>query len=119
MSSEDVLETGKNTDSLRIGEGKPGPGRPKGSETKATKQVRNAIAAFIENNAEKVQTLWDRVAIDAPDKALDLYGKLAEYVLPKLARTELSGDIGVKGSLILEDPNAPEKAKPAPVIEDP
>jgi hypothetical protein len=67
---------------------KPGPGRPPGVPNKATSQVRQLFADLVETNAGKAQELFDRVAKDNPDKALDLLIRMAEFVLPKLARTE-------------------------------
>jgi hypothetical protein len=87
----------------RVGDGTPGPGRPKGSHNRATETIRTAIATFVEGNAGQVQNLWQRVAEKDPDKALDLYVKLAEFVLPKLARTEINGEIGVRGTLVIRD----------------
>jgi hypothetical protein len=79
-------ETAGNT---KISGGKPGPGRPRGTVNKATATVRNAISSFIEAKAAEVESLWTRVAEKDPGKALELYAKLAEFILPKLARTEI------------------------------
>jgi hypothetical protein len=68
-------------------------GRPKGAEGKVTKTAREIFTAFIEGNAARVQQLWDRVARNNPAKALAIYAKLAEFVMPKLQRTELSGEL--------------------------
>jgi hypothetical protein len=69
-----------------------GRGRPPGSQNKATQVAKQAIADFLENNAPKVQKLFDQVAKKNPARALELYDKFAEYVLPKLTRTTLVGD---------------------------
>lgn len=87
----------------RVGDGTPGPGRPKGTPNKATETIRNAIATFAEGNVAEVQKLWQRVAEKDPDKALDLYVKLAEFVLPKLSRATIDGEIGVRGTLVIHD----------------
>lgn len=58
----------------------------------ATATVRDVFSAFVEANAGKVQALFDRVAESDPAKALDLLARFAEFVIPKLARTDLSGD---------------------------
>ena len=91
---ESVKETPK------IGEGLAGPGRPKGIPNKSTTIVREAIANLLDRNAEKMDEWLHLVAYgDAelgvkpqPDKALDIMQKMAEYHIPKLARTEVVGD---------------------------
>jgi len=54
--------------------------------------VRDVFSTFVDANADKVQQLFDRVAARDPAKALDLLARLSEFVIPKLARTELTGD---------------------------
>lgn len=76
----------------------PGPGRPKGMPNKATVQFRETIQALLDGNRENVAIWLDQVATGshgkepAPEKALDLLAKLAEYAAPKLSRTEVVGD---------------------------
>lgn len=73
-------------------------GRVAGTPNKATQDVRQAVAAFAEENAsnfaEWINTLaygdGDQVKPD-PGKAADLYLKAIEYHIPKLARMEHSG----------------------------
>jgi hypothetical protein len=75
-------------------------GRPKGSPNRATADVRAAIAAFAEGNAYKLQDWLDRIADGSggnkpdPGKAADLYLRAIEYHIPKLARTEVTGQDG-------------------------
>src|SRR4030042_2394801 len=75
-------------------------GRPKGSPNRATADVRAAIAAFAEGNAHKLQDWLDRVAEGSegtkpdPAKAADLYLRDIEHHIPKLARTEVTGQDG-------------------------
>jgi hypothetical protein len=92
------METVKETQ--KIGEGAPGPGRPKGTPNRSTAIVREAIARLLENNAENMET-WLKTVAEGdpennikpqPDKALDIIQKMAEYHIPKLARTEVTGD---------------------------
>lgn len=79
-----------------------GKGRPKGAVNKSTTIVRDAIAKLLERNASNMDKWLQLVAYGdedlgvkpAPDKALDLLQKLAEYHIPKLARTELTGADG-------------------------
>ena len=65
--------------------------RQKGTPNKATVAVRDVFTAFVEANAEKAQALFDRVAARDPAKALDLLARIAEFGVPKLARTEFAG----------------------------
>jgi uncharacterized protein (DUF2126 family) len=107
----------------RIGDGTPGPGRPKGCANKATATVRDAIARVLEGNVENFSRWLAAVAegeketapasedgktaegswIRKPDPgaALKLAMDMAEYHIPKLARTELTGEIGIRGKLII------------------
>jgi len=67
-------------------------GRPKGSPNTKTKSIRDSYQKFIENNAPKFEEWLDRVAETNPAKAIELVSNLSDYVLPKLARTEIVGD---------------------------
>lgn len=74
-----------------------GPGRPKGLPNKATMLAREAFAAFVDNNAHRMQGWLDDVANDpkhGPKVALDCLLAVSEYYIPKLARTEHVGDGG-------------------------
>lgn len=78
----------------------PGPGRHKGVPNKATTAFRDTVTKLLEGNSENVAIWLEQVATGshgkdpAPDKALDLLAKLAEYAAPKLARTEITGPDG-------------------------
>lgn len=78
----------------------PGPGRHKGIPNKATTAFRDTVTKLLEGNSENVAIWLEQVATGshgkdpAPDKALDLLAKLAEYAAPKLARTEITGPDG-------------------------
>lgn len=63
-------------------------GRPKGSKNKASVELRKGFEALAQSNIPQVQGWLDEVAQESPEKALDLFLKMAEYVTPKLARTE-------------------------------
>jgi hypothetical protein len=71
----------------------PNPrGRVKGSQNKATIEFKTALNQLLESSTPEMIGWLERVAKDDPAKALDLIGKLAEYVYPKLARSEFVGD---------------------------
>lgn len=77
-----------------------GPGRPKGVPNKATTAFRETVQQLLDRNSENVALWLDQVATGshgkepAPEKALDLLAKLAEYAAPKLSRTEVTGQDG-------------------------
>jgi hypothetical protein len=74
-------------------QGERGPG-------KATKDAREAIGRFVEQGAPLMWGWLQKVAEGDlehdlkpnPAKAIELVQALAEYHIPKLARTELAGD---------------------------
>lgn len=95
---------------------KPGSGgRPPGTPNKATRDARLAIAAFVDENAGRMQEWLDQVAngvprCDAegnqrydddgeplwlvppnPEKAYNMLKDVVEYHVPKLARSEMTG----------------------------
>jgi hypothetical protein len=70
---------------------KTGGGSRKGIPNRVTGEARSLIAAFIDSRAKRAAQLWDKVADTDPARALEILGKLGEFVMPKLARTEHSG----------------------------
>ncbi len=76
---------------FKKGQDKTG-GREKGTPNKQTKAIRDAYKEFIENNTPKFEQWLERVAETNPAKAIELVSNLSDYVLPKLARTEIVGD---------------------------
>jgi hypothetical protein len=111
--------------------GDPRAGRRKGVQNRATRDVRAAIARVLEGNAENFGRWLAKVAEGEKEPATDKKGKpivdetgapkmrwlrkpdpgyavklamdMAEYHIPKLARTEISGEIGVRGTLTIRD----------------
>lgn len=79
-------------------------GRPKGSPNKSTAMAREAIAQFVEGNTHQMQKWLEQVAegvrndddkyivLPNPEKAFGMLQSVMEYHLPKLARTEHTGD---------------------------
>jgi len=94
----------------------PGSGRQKGQLNKVTKEFKAIVQDLIDENQDNVKLWLDRVAngvpgeyqtndeglretirypvVADPAKAVDLISKLAEYVAPKLTRTEVTGPGG-------------------------
>lgn len=71
---------------------KSGGGSRKNIPNKATADGRRAIAEFVDGNAHRLAGWLDRVAEDNPAKAFDMFQSVVEYHIPKLARTEHTGD---------------------------
>jgi len=69
-------------------------GRKAGVGNKSTEELREALKNLTEDNLDQVQGWLDAVAKDDPNAALDKFLKLAEYVLPKLARVETTHEAG-------------------------
>lgn len=65
-----------------------GAGRPAGTPNKATTQAREAIAAFVEGNVERLNGWLDAIAADSPKNAFDCFMDVVEYHIPKLARQD-------------------------------
>lgn len=71
-----------------------GKGRKRGTPNKATADVRKAIALLAERNVSKLEGWLMRTARKYPDRAADLFLRALEYHVPKLARTEVTGEEG-------------------------
>lgn len=72
-----------------------GPGRPKGLPNKTTVLAREAIARFVDGNADRLQDWLDQIAAEeGPKAAFNCFSDLLEYHIPKLARTENTGKDG-------------------------
>jgi hypothetical protein len=70
-------------------------GRKAGTPNKATGAARLAFAAFVDNNADRLQAWLDEIATNdkhGPKVAFDCLMQVAEFHVPKLARTEVIGD---------------------------
>ena len=65
-----------------------GAGRPKGVQNKNTEEFKLHLNALLENSAPKMQKWLEDIAEESPEKAFDILSKFAEYIHPKLARTE-------------------------------
>lgn len=68
--------------------GKKTGGRVAGVANKATSQAREAISAFVDGNAYRLEGWLDQIAEKDPKQAFDCFQSVIEYHIPKLARTE-------------------------------
>ena len=69
-------------------------GKTKGSSNKATKDIKEAYQQLIENNLDNLTVWLKQIAAKDPEKAIRIISDLSEYVIPKLARREHTGEDG-------------------------
>lgn len=70
-------------------------GRQKGVPNRSTANAREAIGRLIDGNADRLQEWLDQIADEqGPVAAVKCFTDLIEYHVPKLARTELTGENG-------------------------
>ena len=69
-------------------------GRPRGAKNKTTNAIREAYQNLVEMNLDNMSEWITEIAADDPNKAMDTMIKLSEYIIPKLARQELTGNDG-------------------------
>ena len=67
-------------------------GRPKGSENKATSRFKENLNKLLEDNSENMVRWLEEIAADSPKDAFAVLKDFSEYIHPKLARTELTGE---------------------------
>ena len=73
-----------------------GRGRPKGALNRSTEEMKLTIARATNNVLSTINTDLEEIKKKNPEKAMELAFKLLEYVMPKLSRTEMSGEINQK-----------------------
>ncbi len=87
-------------------------GKEKGVPNKATRDIKEAYRLLIENNLDNLTGWIEKIAVKDPEKAIRILADLSEYVVPKLARTDLtSGDKPIRPALNITVLN--EKTKEA------
>lgn len=73
----------------------PSGGSRKGIPNKSTALAREAIARFVDGNADRLQGWLDEIAQDdklGPREAFRCLMEVMEFHVPKLARTVVAGD---------------------------
>lgn len=64
-------------------------GKKKGSSNKATRDIKEAYRMLIEDNLPNI-TIWlNKIAEKNPAQALNILVDLSEYIIPKLARSQV------------------------------
>ena len=68
-------------------------GRPKGAVNRSTEQAKLAIARIANRGLDNISEDLEKIRKTDPIEATKLYLKLLEYIVPKKAQVELSGEI--------------------------
>ena len=71
-------------------------GRSKGAVNKSTTEFKDALNRLLEDSAPKMTQWLEDIAQDDPTKAFDILSKFAEYIHPKLSRSDVNLDATVK-----------------------
>lgn len=69
-------------------------GRKPGSSNRNSVAIKEAYQNLLENNLDNMNLWLAKIAEKDPKGAAELMLKLSEYILPKLARTEVTGNDG-------------------------
>jgi len=65
-------------------------GRPKGAKDKTTSEIREVFKEIVEGNLNNIDTWLKDIATENPAKAIELFLKLSEFILPKLKSIDLT-----------------------------
>ena len=68
-------------------------GRPVGALNRSTEQMKLTLARAANKTLDNISEDLEKIRKDNPEKAIQLALQLMEYVMPKLSRTELKGEI--------------------------
>ena len=68
-------------------------GRKPGSLNRSTEQAKLTIARLANRGLDNIMEDFDKIRKDNPAEAAKLYLKLLEYIVPKKASMEISGEL--------------------------
>lgn len=80
----------KTKTSFKKGEAK---GKPKGALNHTTRDIKAAYKQLIEKNLDNMTKWLNEIAIKDPARAMNIIIELSEYIVPKLARSEIEQKI--------------------------
>ena len=71
-------------------------GRPKGVPNKTTAELKETINKIVSISLDNYLQDIDKIRAQDPKAAIELSKSLIDYVMPKMSKMELSGDINHK-----------------------
>lgn len=71
-------------------------GRPHGALNRSTEQAKLAVARLANQGLDALREDIEKIRKQDPVEAAKLYMKLLEYIVPKKAQMEISGEINQK-----------------------
>jgi hypothetical protein len=71
-------------------------GRPKGVPNKTTQELKETINKIVSITLDNYLEDIEKIRKEDPKKALELSKGLIDYIMPKMTKMELSGDINHK-----------------------
>ena len=72
-----------------------GKGRPKGLQNRTTTELKDMLNSIISKQFDNMEDDLVKLKKTNPAKALELSIKLIEYVIPKLQKTNISGELNL------------------------
>lgn len=91
VKKQAAVKNNKKTAGFKKGKSGNPKGRPKGTKNRVSMEFKEAVNKLLQDSSPKIEHWLKRVARKEPGKALDHLSRLAEYIYPKLQRTEHSG----------------------------
>lgn len=70
-----------------------GKGRPPGKLNRSTEQAKLAVARLANSGLDALREDLEKIRLKDPLEAAKIYLKLLEYIVPKKAQLEISGNI--------------------------
>jgi hypothetical protein len=78
-----------------MAKGRKTGGRQRGTPNKTTAAAKSVAMAFLEaRTTAEIETLWGDVKAESPSKAFGMWLGAQEFLMPKLGRTEVTGQDG-------------------------
>jgi hypothetical protein len=87
-----------------MAKGRKTGGRQKGTPNKATAEARAIALRFLDRRTdEEIDALWVAAKSESASKAMSMWLQAQEFVLPKLGRTEVTGEDGGPVEFVIKD----------------